>query len=102
VLVAGANRRLNRLEVAMVGGTSAALRGSFDLVVANLLSAHLVPELPRLVEVLRPGGSLVYSGALLAEGRELLARFRAHGLRPLGEQVEGEWTSWRLRAERGA
>jgi ribosomal protein L11 methyltransferase len=101
VLLAGANRRLNRLEVGLVGGTMAALGdSSFDVIAANLLSAHLAPELAGLAGRLAPGGSLVYSGALQAERRELLASFRAHGLEPLGEKVDGEWSSWRLRRER--
>ncbi|HVR30855.1 MAG TPA: 50S ribosomal protein L11 methyltransferase [Thermoanaerobaculia bacterium] len=101
VLLAGANRSLNQLHVALIGGTAAALgSASFDLIAANLLSAHLFPQLPDLIERLRPGGSLVYSGALTVERRDVVAGFRDLSLVALGEKVEGEWSAWRLRSER--
>ena len=102
-LLAGANRRLNRVDVALVAGSGASLGAAcFDLIVANLLSAHLLPELAGLAARLRAGGDFVYSGALTVERRELLARFRAVGLEPVGEKIDGEWSAWRLRAEAGA
>jgi ribosomal protein L11 methyltransferase len=98
VLVAGANRRLNAMRLALVGGTTAALGArSFDVVAANLLSSQFLPQLDGLVRRLATGGVLVYSGALGAERRELLARFGEHGLIATGEKLEGEWSSWRLR-----
>jgi ribosomal protein L11 methyltransferase len=101
VLLAGANRSLNRLRVDLVGGTLASLgEAAFGVIAANLLSAHLGPELQGLARRLAPGGDLVYSGALSIERRDLVARFQAHGLEPLGEKVEGEWSAWRLRRER--
>jgi ribosomal protein L11 methyltransferase len=102
-LLAGANRRLNGVDVAVVAGTTAPLGAAcFDLIVANLLSAHLLPELAGLAARLRPDGDFVYSGALTVERRELMARFRAVGLGPVGEKIDGEWSAWRLRAEAGA
>jgi ribosomal protein L11 methyltransferase len=99
-LLAGANRRLNDAHAALVAGSGAVLGdASFDLIVANLLSAHLLPELSGLAARLRTAGDLVYSGALTVERHELLARFRDLGLEPLGETIEGEWSAWRLRAE---
>jgi ribosomal protein L11 methyltransferase len=103
VLLAGANRRRNRLAVGLVGGTVAALgEHRFQVIAANLLSAHLAPELAALAARLEPGGDLVYSGALSIERRDLVARFREHGLEPLGEKVDGEWSAFRLRRERGS
>jgi ribosomal protein L11 methyltransferase len=102
-LLAGANRRLNGARAALVAGAAAALGdASFDLIVANLLSAHLLPELAGLATRLRADGDLVYSGALTVERRELMARFRDVGLAPIGEQIDGEWSAWRLRSEAGA
>ena len=103
VLLAGENRRLNAIAIDLVGGTEAALRAaSFDVIVANLLTEHLAPALPLLARLLVAGGALVYSGALTVERRDVVARFDEHGLVPLGEKVEGEWSAWRLRSERGA
>jgi ribosomal protein L11 methyltransferase len=99
VLLAGANRRLNDVDASLVGGTVAALgRAAFDLIVANLLSAHLRVELQSLAARLRSGGDFVYSGALTVERRELMALFEEVDLEPVAEKIEGEWSSWRLRA----
>lgn len=101
VLLAGANRRLNRVETALVGGTVAALdHVSFDLIVANLLSSELEPELPALEALLGPAGRVVYSGALASERETLIQSFGRRGLRVVGEKIDGEW--WSLRAERDA
>jgi ribosomal protein L11 methyltransferase len=99
-LLAGENRRLNRIDAAIVAGTTAALgAATFDVIAANLLSAHLRPELPGLAARLRPSGDFVYSGALTVERREILARFGEVGLAARGESIDGEWSSWRFRAE---
>jgi len=101
VLVAGANRRLNGIAVDLVGGTLDALAdASFDVIAANLLSSHLLAQIAPLAARLRPGGALVYSGALAVERRELLARFRALDLALRGERVDGDWCAFRLRSER--
>jgi ribosomal protein L11 methyltransferase len=103
VLLAGANRRRNSIEIALVGGTIEALLGSaFDVVVANLLSSELVPELDRMAALLRPGGDLVYSGALVSERDELAPLFERSRLEIAGERILGEWISWRLRARPSA
>ena len=111
-LLAGENRRLNRIDASIVAGTPGALAESladaiasdcglvspcrFDVIVANLLSAHLRPELQALKARLRPGGDFVYSGALTVERREIVAGFAAVGLEPVAETIDGEWSSWRL------
>ena len=63
--VAAANARVNRVAVEVVGGTVAAIRGMFDLVVANLGGADApISWAPDLGAVLRPGGTLVLAGLL--------------------------------------
>jgi len=100
VLLAGANRRLNRIDVAIAGATVAALApASFDLVIANLLLAELEPELDAIAACLSPRGELIYSGALADDREQVAARGREAGLDVAGEKVDGEWASWRLRRE---
>ena len=113
-LLAGRNRRLNAIDASIVAGTTASLalpaaRGgdtsaaaTFDVIVANLLSAHVRPELPSLAERLRPGGDFLSSGALTVERREIVAAFAAVGLEPVAETTDAEWSAWRLRLERSA
>lgn len=113
-LLAGRNRRLNAIDASIVAGTSGSLAmpgardgdtrsaSSFDVIVANLLSAHLRPEIDSLAARLRPGGDFLYSGALTLERREIVAAFAAVGLEPVAETTDGEWSAWRLRVTRGS
>jgi hypothetical protein len=45
---------------------------------------------------LRPGASIISSGNLVSQRRELLDRFAAWGWGPTGEKIEGEWLAWSL------
>ena len=113
-LLAGENKRLNGIDATVVAGTAETLAmpgpsgresapgSTFDVIVANLLSAHLRPELASLAARLRPGGDFLYAGALTVERREIVAAFAAVGLEPVAETTDAEWSAWRLRAENGA
>jgi ribosomal protein L11 methyltransferase len=53
----------------------------FDLVMANILAKPLLKLAPRLRALTRRGGSLILSGLLSGQAREILARYRATGFR---------------------
>jgi ribosomal protein L11 methyltransferase len=88
-----AHARLNgvRLHVVRADGVAAFRHGVFDLVVANLtapLLQHLAADLGALP---RPGGALVLSGLLEADGPAVQAAFAALG-RPRVSH-DGEWVA---------
>jgi ribosomal protein L11 methyltransferase len=87
------NRRGQQFR-ALVGSLEALTGPPFDLVLANLLRTELLPLAPRLASFVRAGGTLIVSGLLAAEGAEVEACFRPHGLR-----LEGDRTSWDARGE---
>jgi ribosomal protein L11 methyltransferase len=79
-VVGGANARANGALVGMVGGTVAAIRGAFDLVVANLGGAEAPISLaPRLVALRRPGGTLVLAGLLEEQASVVSAAYARAG-----------------------
>ncbi len=99
VRVARANARLN--------GVARALRISprdltceprrsvqkFDVVCANLIHDLLIAERARIVDRLRPGGTLVLAGILRAQFPAVARAYRAAGLRLTASRREKEWHS---------
>ncbi|MEN8183336.1 MAG: 50S ribosomal protein L11 methyltransferase [Myxococcota bacterium] len=73
-------------------GPAQALRGSFDLVVANLLRGELEPILPTLTEQLGSSGALVLSGLLEAEEAPVRAALAELGLLRVEARRSGDAT----------
>jgi ribosomal protein L11 methyltransferase len=67
--------------------------GTFDIVLANILSGVIRPLLPSLEVALRPGGRLIVSGILVRERSAVVAAAESAGLRLADEIAEEEWWS---------
>ena len=67
--------------------------GTFDLVLANILSSVIRPLLPAFRTALRPGGRLIVSGILQEESGDVLADAGEAGFRAMAVDEEGEWWS---------
>lgn len=65
----------------------------FDLVCANLISNLLIAERRRIVNWLRPGGTLVLAGILAAEFGEVERSFAGLNLELRASRTENEWRS---------
>lgn len=90
--------RVTVRQAVVDGDVLDALRpGSFDLVVANVLSSVLIPLLPALRGVLRPAAPLILAGILASEAAEVTAAARRAGLAVVREDREQEWWSVVLR-----
>lgn len=100
--LAGLNRGLNGLAPHLVAGTCACLAevAAFDCILANIVPARLVPELPAIRRRLAPGGVVLVSGILATQGAAFLESAAAAGLAPLASRREGEWVAYRLEAAR--
>jgi ribosomal protein L11 methyltransferase len=96
------NRRLNDLGAgispAFFAGTTAALRDAprFDLALVNVVPEQILPELPKIVRGLRPGGEAILSGILVERGRQVLERARGLGLSEVAQREAGDWVAFRL------
>ncbi len=98
--IAGENAQLNGVAakvraVAAAGFTHAAIRGGapYDLIVANILAGPLVDLAPALRRHVAPGGSVILSGLLTNQQREVSATYRATGLRRAGGLVIDGWAT---------
>ena len=96
--LARANLDGNRAaHVLLFGGTIAALRPCFDLVVANILADTLVAEAPALARAVAAGGRLVLSGIVAEQAARVAAAFP--GWHVAGVRADDVWRT--LRLERG-
>ena len=75
--------------VVVLGGTAAAVRGRFDLVVANLLVDAIVAEATALGAAVAPGGRLVVSGVLSSQVATVAAAFS--GWDVVATHADDEW-----------
>jgi len=79
--------------VMLAAGTAGAVRGRFDLVVANLLADVLIDEAPVLAATVAPGGRLIVSGILDTQTDTVAA---ASPLRVTATRQAGPWRTLRL------
>ena len=79
--------------VMLAAGTVGAVRGRFDLVVANLLADVLIDEAPALAATVAQGGRLIVSGILDTQTDTVAA---ASPLRVTATRQAGPWRTLRL------
>jgi len=84
-------------HVLLLGGTIAAVRPGFDLVVANILADTLVAEAAALAGAVAPGGRLVLSGIVAEQTARVAAAFP--GWRVAAERADDVWRTLRLERE---
>ena len=103
VRVAEENARLNRVNDGSVSYKAVAIvreRGEaapYDLILANILAGPLCDMATETARHLAPGGSVVLSGLIRRQERQVLARHRAVGLRLERRWRIGNWSTLLLR-----
>lgn len=75
--------------VELSGKPLEAVRGKFDLVLANILANTLVALAPQLAAKAKQ--RVVLAGVLLPQANEVTRAFVAAGLEPVGRVAQGEW-----------
>jgi ribosomal protein L11 methyltransferase len=96
VRVAAENLRINgvgrQVRVCVADGFAGLPeRGGFDFAVANILARPLTRLAPGLARCLAPGGTLVLSGLLAEQEREVAAAYRAQRLAFVGRRAILGW-----------
>jgi ribosomal protein L11 methyltransferase len=92
------NSRRNGLHPLFFVGLSTALRAAprFDLALINIVPEQILPEMPALTRLLRPGGGMILSGILAERGRQVLDRMRGLGFTEVDRREAGEWVAFRV------
>jgi ribosomal protein L11 methyltransferase len=100
VKVAAENARLNDLEnrLKLIIGGPEIVRGSWPLVVANVLGAPLVEMAPVLVRRLASRGRLVLSGIRSSLESEVRQAYQHLGVRIIDSNTRAGWTAVSARA----
>jgi ribosomal protein L11 methyltransferase len=71
-------------------------KSRFDLVLGNLFSGILVEAARQITTSLAPGGQLWLSGILREQEHEVIAAYRARGLKLLRSSHRGKWVMLRF------
>ena len=98
--VAEACVRINSLQssISVREADHAPRGGAFDLIVANLFTNILLQKPEELRAALRPGGSLIATGIVIARGPEVVQAMSASGFSLIEERTRGEWKALAFRA----
>jgi len=86
------------LHPGLFAGRLAAIREHplFDLALVNVVPEQILPEMPGLVRLLRPGGGAILSVILQERGRQVLDRMRGLGLVECDRRTAGDWVAFRV------
>jgi ribosomal protein L11 methyltransferase len=85
---------------AQAGSLDSVLASSrrFDLVVVNILARVIIPMCEQgLGNVVRPGGSGIFSGLTLEQADDVEAALIGSGLEPVQRHVQGDWVAIQTR-----
>ena len=91
--VARKNARLNRARVVVSSKPVEEVPGTFDLIVANIVSNVLKRLAPVIVKKMRPAGLVILSGILTEEAASVVDACAKAGLKSLKRYDSGEWCS---------
>ncbi|MBI5826774.1 MAG: 50S ribosomal protein L11 methyltransferase [Deltaproteobacteria bacterium] len=91
--VARKNARINGVALTLTGRPVAAVRGSFDIVVANILAGSLIGLSADIRARVRIGGSLILSGILREEADKVRGAYVSLGLKARRSYLSGEWAA---------
>lgn len=84
-------------RVRLFAGPIEAVRGTFDVVLSNMLPEELLPLSADLRRLVSPGGHWIVSGVLAEREREVAARLVSRRFPLDGRRQENEWISLVLR-----
>jgi len=94
------NCRLNNVEINLF---EADLRKStnnkaqstrhYDVVVANMITSILLPNIDSIISALKPDGKLILSGILEHQYSEILKQFSDRGLKEMKSKIIDGWKS---------
>lgn len=96
----GAAREVSAVTAAGFRHPSMAGRAPFDLILANILAGPLVALATEVARHLAPGGNLILSGLLPAQGRLIEASYTRRGLGFLRRDVRDGWLTLTFAAPR--
>ncbi len=90
----------NAANIDVREGSVDAAPGTFDCIVANIISGVLILLAPDIASRLKPGGIAILSGILAEQSEEVIAQMKNNGLFVRGTCTDDKWVSLVLTHER--
>ena len=91
------NMEANGVEVTLRLGDASSLQGSFDIIIANINRNILLADMPRYVEHLAAGGTLLLSGFYQADIEALRDKAASLGMTLASSKERDGWAAIELR-----
>lgn len=86
-------------EIEVILGDAGAIKGTFDVIIANINRNILLADIPAYSAALNKGGQLLLSGFYVQDRQDLLARAESFGLKYMDEREKENWVALRLQKE---
>lgn len=90
------NAASNGVEIMLKLGDATVLKGSFDVVIANINRNILLADMYKYAAVLNPGGTLLLSGFYEADEQALVAKANTLGLTLKSKKNREGWSALQL------
>jgi ribosomal protein L11 methyltransferase len=68
----------------------------YDVGIVNIIKAVILPILPRLKEIVRPGGYLILSGLMISDRNEIERALSAENMNNHEIHLDGEWITYKI------
>ena len=88
---------IRTLEQRLADGRYLRTLGTYDFILANILSSVIIPLLPAFLSVLNADGHIVVAGILQAESDAFVSEAERAGFDVITEDCEEEWWAALLR-----
>ena len=109
VKVADVNARLNQVgayarfvPAAGIGHRDVRKNARYEVVLANILSGHLINLAPSIAQVTAPGGFIVLAGLLRKQEQRVSRSFHAHGFIDVHVIRRGPWSILMMQNQRAS
>ena len=94
--VASKNFQLNSVEATVhlqAGNGLHACTGTYDVIIANILTKALLPMIPKFPQFLNADGVVILSGIMAQEASQVIKALRRHQLIPINIERDEEWVA---------
>lgn len=70
--------------------------GKYDIGIVNIIKKVILPILPRLKEIVKPGGYLILSGLMINDRKEIECALGAVNMNEYETHLDGEWITYKI------
>ncbi|MFH1701463.1 MAG: 50S ribosomal protein L11 methyltransferase [Candidatus Zixiibacteriota bacterium] len=69
----------------------------YDVGIVNIIKAVILPIIPRLKEIIHPGGIMILSGLMIIDRNEIEKTLSNHGLNEYDVHLDAEWITYKVK-----